>query len=361
VKKLFEYLIILFMAFSIVHPAVVSADTKPDVYLNLGLFSKIDPSSDFDGGNDFFYNDCASSLEIPLWDNSKLEGMPRAYKTIESSPGWLEGRKYDKKSNKDFKYESDDFTINSEFSPAALKRKWYTNNILDEQSVSERQTDALQRKTESWPIRALVIGKKMNVGDGGIEISIKTLTFDEKGNVVDESHPKVKKRVGFACSSLFLINKNTLESSIAIERAAFSYYAPEQRMCHFFPNATFGTWWVTAGTLEDHRKMLLSRCKSPFWIPLKPDGSNQAEVEEYEKSADQKHLQSFIPSELDLSKPIESNNFILTVRFSDPVKPVYHASLPNQCLVDCPNTGAKQIEGLELKLKPIESKKSRKK
>jgi hypothetical protein len=337
-----------------------------------GLFSQIDPDIDLsnDLGNkesDFFYNHCSSTLETPLWNNSKLEGQPQAFEAIGSSWEWIKGSRfqYDKKDEEEFKYTNFDFNQDESLGSKSIG-KWYTNSIFNGVLLPENQTDALKRTTESWPIRAIVVGRTIDLGNiAGQNIlieEINTLTFDEKGNAIDGSNSSAKKRVGFACSSVFLINKKTLESSIGSVGIALSYYAPDQRMCHFFPTKGRGmNWWTTIGTLEDHRKMLLSRCKSPFWIPLKPDGSNQAEVEEYEKSADQKHLQSFIPSELDLSKPIESNNFILTVRFSDPVKPVYHASLPNQCLVDCPNTGAKQIEGLELKLKPIESKKSRKK
>lgn len=377
-KSIYCWIIILFSSLFL-STKIVSADQiigQPFAGNNSinrnSLFSIIDPEIDIpaDFGNkesDFFYNHCSSSLEIPFWNNSKLEGQPRAFEAMGASWELIKGSRfqYDKKDEENFKYTNFDYSRDGAPKPGSIE-SLYTSSIVKDQFVPENQTDALKRTTESWPIRALVVGKTVDVGmvenQNVIMVEINTLTFDEKGKVVEGFNPLARKRVGFACNSLFLIDKKNLESSIRGVGIAFSYYAQEQRICHFFPRGGAPiNWWTTVGTLEEHRKMLLTRCKSSFHIPLEPDGSNKTQVEEFEKSVDQKHLQSFIPSELDLNKPIESNNFILTVRFSDPVKPVYHASLPNVCLVDCPNTGAKQIEGLELKIKPIETKKNRQK
>jgi hypothetical protein len=350
--------LILTTMFSIMVSSVVYADKTPSVSLNRSsFFSTVEADREYIDSNYMFFDDhCTSSLEIPLWDNPELTGQPKAYRMTRyniHSPS----AEYDMKSENDFKYHFD-YLRKYDYLPSEFRKQWYTHGFLNRLPVFDDQMNARKRKTESWPIRALVIVRTSKYDSG---ININTFAFDKQGNVVDGAQPKVKKRVSIACNALFLLKNNILESSMITQAIGLSFYAYEQRVCHFFPSNLNDTEGMTIGNLTVHRKRLLSYCKSESFLPLNADGSNQAEFENGMETDLGPHLQSFIPSELDLSKPIESNNFILTVRFSDPVKPVYHASLPNQCLVDCPNTGAKQIEGLELKLKTIEEKQGKKK
>jgi hypothetical protein len=273
---------------------------------------------------------CANSLEIPLWDNPSLSGIPKRYTASAPQAPYQENTfsamigRYD---NQDVEKQVG---------------KWWTSSILNGKNIFEKPSEAKQHKVKSWPIRAVVLVTGSAMYDS---MNIKTIQFTPTGQAVEGYNKKLKKQVSLTCGQLFLINQGRIESPLMADNPSLSYLPTARRLCNFYPNG-WPEFMFTEGSLEEHRKNLLTYCKGGF-----PEAENRpdSQLPTSIRDVDPPQLQSFIPSELDLTKPITKTHFVLTVRFEDPVQPVYHQAFPKVCLADCPNSGAQQIHGIELK------------
>lgn len=273
---------------------------------------------------------CANSLEIPLWDNPSLSGIPKRYTASAPQAPYQENTF----SAMIGRYDNQD--VEKQIG------KWWTSSMQNGKNIFEKPSDAEQHKVKSWPIRAVVL-----VTGGAVynTIDITTIHFTPTGQAVEGYNKKLKKQVSLTCGQLFLLNKSNIESSLMGDNIALSYLPIARRLCNFYPNR-WPEFMFTEDSLEEHRKNLLTYCKGGFpEAESRPDSQLPTSI----KDVDPPQLQSFIPSELDLTKPITKTHFVLTIRFEDPVQPVYHKAFPKVCLADCPNSGAKQIHGIELK------------
>jgi hypothetical protein len=281
---------------------------------------------------------CANSLEIPLWDNPTLKGEPKRYSASAPRNPDMEGT---------FLFDvSDDYYSSEENQDQEQKRQerqgtWWTSTQLNGKNIFEYPAAAQEYKVKSWPIRAVVLATNNGAGS----VALNTIHFTPTGQAIEGYNKKLKTQVSLTCGQLFLLDERDIETPLMEDKPSLSYLPTERRLCNFYPNS-WPEFMFTEGSLEEHRKNLLTYCKGGF---SEAESRPNSQLPTSIKDVDPPQLQSFIPSELDLTKPIDKTSFVLTIRFEDPVQPVYHKAFPKVCLADCPQSGAKQIQGIELK------------